>query len=115
GAVAETGKVTAAKNGSCEDWARNARFTGVDTYDPVRYAPGDFAAVCGFARQRALACAPAASPGFQAIRSSAGANTIVVPRNDGARYDSQWQGVIAAAPDFAAITSYNEWHEGSQT
>ena len=33
---------------------------------------------------------------------------------DGATYDRMWRGAIRAAADVVTITSYNEWHEGTQ-
>jgi hypothetical protein len=112
--MAETGNITSVRNGTFTTWAQNAHFTGIYAYDPVRYVPAEFNGICGGARMHSLLCVPVTAPGFQAMRSSAGANTIVVPRNNGATYDAKWQGAITAQPDVIAITSYNEWHEGSQ-
>ncbi len=39
---------------------------------------------------------------------------LAVPRYDGASYRCQWQEAIAADPDWILITSWNEWHEGSE-
>jgi glycoprotein endo-alpha-1,2-mannosidase len=38
----------------------------------------------------------------------------VKPRRDGRTYDSMWKGAIRSKPDGVTITSYNEWHEGTQ-
>jgi len=35
-------------------------------------------------------------------------------RNDGRWYDHMWQAAVRASPDLVTITSYNEWHEGTQ-
>ena len=35
-------------------------------------------------------------------------------RRAGATYDGMWRAAIAADPDRITITSYNEWHEGTQ-
>ena len=35
-------------------------------------------------------------------------------RADGATYDHMWRGAVRAAADVVTITSYNEWHEGTQ-
>jgi hypothetical protein len=32
----------------------------------------------------------------------------------GKTYDGMWRAAIAAEPDRITITSYNEWHEGTQ-
>lgn len=92
--------------------ARNSGFDGVFTYDPLAYASADYATICAHARALALACAPSAAPGFEAGRATG--NATVRPRAAGATYDEQWSGAIAAAPDVVAITSFNEWHEGTQ-
>ena len=41
---------------------------------------------------------------IRAIRSRAG----------GATYDRMWRAAIRAAADVVTVTSYNEWHEGTQ-
>jgi len=38
---------------------------------------------------------------------------LVAPRHDGALYRAQWRRAIEARPDWILITSFNEWHEGS--
>jgi hypothetical protein len=35
-------------------------------------------------------------------------------RKNGQAYDQMWQAAVRAAPDVVTITSYNEWHEGTQ-
>ena len=35
-------------------------------------------------------------------------------RADGATYDGMWRSAVRAAADVVTITSYNEWHEGTQ-
>ena len=39
---------------------------------------------------------------------------LVVERFDGKSYAIQWGAAIAAQPDWILITSFNEWHEGSE-
>lgn len=39
---------------------------------------------------------------------------LKVERYDGQSYLAQWEAAIAAAPDWILITSWNEWHEGSE-
>jgi glycoprotein endo-alpha-1,2-mannosidase len=36
------------------------------------------------------------------------------PRRNGATYDAMWQAAMRARADVITVTSYNEWHEGSQ-
>jgi glycoprotein endo-alpha-1,2-mannosidase len=39
---------------------------------------------------------------------------LQVPRFEGHSYALQWEAAIAARPDWILITSFNEWHEGSE-
>ena len=39
---------------------------------------------------------------------------IIVPRKNGQFYQDQWQIVAETRPDWLLITSWNEWHEGSE-
>jgi hypothetical protein len=38
----------------------------------------------------------------------------VTARWGGETYEALWREAIAAAPDYVLITSWNEWHEGSE-
>lgn len=37
-----------------------------------------------------------------------------IERVDGRAYQVQWQNAITASPDWILVTSFNEWHEGSE-
>jgi hypothetical protein len=87
-------------------------FDGVYTYDVVVYGGGKFARLCAQAHAVKLLCAPSVGPGYDARRGSG--DPVVKPRHNGATYDSMWKMAIAAAADRVTITSYNEWHEGTQ-
>jgi len=39
---------------------------------------------------------------------------LVAPRHDGATYEALWRAAIAADADWILVTSFNEWHEGSE-
>ncbi len=39
---------------------------------------------------------------------------IQVSREDGELYEQQWDNVFAVNPDWVLITSWNEWHEGTE-
>ncbi len=39
---------------------------------------------------------------------------LAVDRCDGALYEAQWQEAVAADPDWVLVTTFNEWHEGSE-
>ena len=92
--------------------AAAAHFDGVYTYDIVVYGGGKFARLCAQARAVRLLCAPSVGPGYDARRGSG--DTVVKPRRDGATYDSMWKMAIASGADRVTITSFNEWHEGTQ-
>lgn len=92
--------------------AAAAGFDGVYTYDIVVYGGGKFARLCAEAHAAKLLCAPSVGPGYDARRGSG--DPVVKSRRDGATYDSMWKMAIRAGADRVTITSYNEWHEGTQ-
>jgi hypothetical protein len=100
------------KNGTFIDRAAAANATGVYTYAGFGFSNADFAAVCDRAHARHLLCSPSVAPGFTGLRATP--LKIVVDRKNGATYDSQWTGALLSGADVVSITSYNEWHEGSQ-
>jgi Glycosyl hydrolase family 99 len=87
-------------------------FQGLYTYDVLVYDGSSFRRICTSARRLGLACAPSVGPGFDAFRATG--ETRVRKRNAGRWYDHMWQAAIRAAPEVVTITSYNEWHEGTQ-
>ena len=93
-------------------WAASAHFQGIYTYDVLINSGNTFARLCRQAHRVGLLCAPSVGPGFDATAATPELRTR--PRHDGATYDELWQAVLAARPDLVTITSYNEWHEGSQ-
>lgn len=92
--------------------AAAAHFSGVYTYDIVTDGPATFAHLCAAAHQAGLRCEPSVGPGYDALRATG--DTHVLPRAGGATYDAMWRAAIAADADAVTITSYNEWHEGTQ-
>jgi hypothetical protein len=92
--------------------ARRGGFDGVYTYDVYLHSGAAFGRICSQARQAGLLCAPSVGPGYDARRATG--DTRVQPRRRGARYDTMWQRAIGAGPDMVTVTSYNEWHEGTQ-
>ena len=93
-------------------WAAAGRFDGVYTYDVLVFTGDRFARLCEQARKVKLLCAPSVGPGYDARRAVADAR--VRPRRQGKTYDGMWQSAIRAGADLVTITSYNEWHEGTQ-
>jgi hypothetical protein len=92
--------------------AAAAGFDGVYTYDIVTYGGNMFPRLCDEAHRAHLLCAPSVGPGYDARRGSG--DPRVKPRRDGATYDSMWRLAIAGGADRVTITSFNEWHEGTQ-
>jgi glycoprotein endo-alpha-1,2-mannosidase len=99
-------------NTSLPGKALAAGFAGLYTYDVRIYDGSSFPRMCASARMRGLVCAPSVGPGFDSVRATG--DTRVKSRKNGATYDSMWRGAIRAAADVVTITSYNEWHEGTQ-
>ena len=87
-------------------------FQGLYTYDVLVHDGRSFARMCAGARRLGLVCAPSVGPGFAAYRATSEVRTRT--RNDGRWYDHMWQLALRASPDVVTITSYNEWHEGTQ-
>ncbi len=93
-------------------WAATARFAGIYTYDVLINDGSGFRRLCAEAHRVGLLCAPSVGPGFDASAATGEARTR--PRRDGATYDAMWRAAIGAGADIVTVTSYNEWHEGSQ-
>jgi hypothetical protein len=92
--------------------AAAGRFDGIYTYDIVTYGGNMFHRLCSEAHRMHLLCAPSVGPGYDARRGSG--DPVVKLRKNGRTYDSMWRLAIAAGADRVTITSYNEWHEGTQ-
>jgi glycoprotein endo-alpha-1,2-mannosidase len=94
--------------------AAAAGFDGVYTYDVFATRGASFAGLCRRARAAGLACAPSVGPGYNAHRATTDPDHRIRPRRGGKTYDEMWRAAIKASPDRITITSYNEWHEGTQ-
>ena len=92
--------------------AAAGHFDGVYTYDVLIYDGSSFHRLCDQAARRGLLCAPSVGPGYDARRTTG--DPRVKPRRNGRRYDHMWRAALRANPDIVTITSYNEWHEGTQ-
>ncbi len=104
------------------DYARI--FDGVHTYNICGWVAGRtpeeiaeeaqdrYAAAVEMARrQRRISCLTVI-PGYDDTKiREPGVNA---ERHDGRTYAALWEQAIAAAPDWVLITSWNEWHEGSE-
>jgi len=109
---AEAGSFASMRNGTFESWAAGAHFTGVYSYAGFGYTANDFDAICDAAHANHILCSDSVSPGFSGLRATS--IKSVVGRANGATYDASWQAAINAGSDIVSITSYNEWHEGTQ-
>jgi hypothetical protein len=87
-------------------------FDGLYTYDVLLFDGPLFPRLCEQARRLRLLCAPSVGPGYDARRATR--DQRVKPRRHGASYDRMWRGALRGRPDIVTITSYNEWHEGTQ-
>ena len=92
--------------------AAAGRFDGLYTYDVLLFKGILFPRLCGQARRLGLLCVPSVGPGYDARRATG--DMRVRSRRAGATYDSMWRGAVRARADLVTITSYNEWHEGTQ-
>ena len=93
-------------------WAAAAQFNGVYTYDLLEHRAASFAALCAKAHTAGLTCAPSVGPGYDALRATG--DPRILPRRRGKTYDAMWQAALEAGADRVTVTSYNEWHEGTQ-
>ncbi len=92
--------------------AAAARFDGVYTYDILLWGADSFPRLCKQAHKAGLACLPSVGPGYDASRATG--DLRVKSRHDGKTYDGMWKSAIKSGADGVTITSYNEWHEGTQ-
>jgi glycoprotein endo-alpha-1,2-mannosidase len=93
-------------------WAAAGAFDGIYTYDVLVNTGDRFVRLCEQARKAKLLCAPSVGPGYDARRAVG--DMRVRPRRHGRTYDGMWRSALRAGADMVTITSYNEWHEGSQ-
>jgi glycosyl hydrolase family 99 len=93
-------------------FAKQGGFAGVYTYDILTSGGDKFARLCTQAHRQGLLCLPSVGPGYSARRATS--DTRVKRRRDGSTYDAMWTAALRARADIVTITSYNEWHEGTQ-
>jgi glycoprotein endo-alpha-1,2-mannosidase len=92
--------------------AAAAKFDGLYTYDVLLWGGDSFSRICAQAHRVGLSCLPSVGPGYDATRATS--DPRVKSRRDGATYDAMWRSAIRSSADAVTITSYNEWHEGTQ-
>jgi glycoprotein endo-alpha-1,2-mannosidase len=102
------------------DLSRIGDFGGVYTYDAIATANRpDWTSVAAFCAERDMVWAPSLGPGYIDDRAVPGNTTPTLDRAQGRTYDLEWEYALAsgnagAVPDWVSITSFNEWHEGTQ-
>lgn len=95
-------------------------FDGIHTYFPL-FSPdlGEYYTT-GFITSRLLQqqtgqvkmFAATVAPGFDATEISPGSDTV--PHRDGATFDNVWELATSVGADAILVTSFNEWHEGTE-
>lgn len=95
------------------NWVDKAHVDGL-----YNYATIDLESANGFAWAGSLPpgawYVPSVLPSFITMRI--GSRTPYLPRENGKTYDAQWQAVLDSGvePQMMTVTSFNEWHEGTQ-
>jgi hypothetical protein len=98
------------------DWLQ--RFDAVHVYTPVVFlARGRdlglaYTTLATLARSAGRPFIPAVAPGFddRQVRVPG----TVVDRAGGATYDRSWQAALSVHPPWILVSTWNEWHEGSE-
>jgi hypothetical protein len=102
--------------GARPDWL--SPFDALHVYTPVEFlARGrdlgrTYGELATLARTAGRPFVPAVAPGYddRAIRLPG----IAIPRADGATYDESWRVALSVDPAWVFVSSWNEWHEGSE-
>ena len=96
-----------------------SQFDGFYTYfatDGFTYGStiGNWPGLAEWAQQNDKLFIPSVGPGYVDLRIRPWNNVNTRDRQNGAYYDREFAAAIAAAPPIISITSFNEWHEGTQ-
>jgi glycoprotein endo-alpha-1,2-mannosidase len=94
------------------DWVDGGHFDGLYSYAALQL-DGSYTWARGL--PPGAWYVPGVNPGFSAVRIRYPEDTFV-PRRDGASYDERWAAAldVGVEPALVAVTSFNEWHEGTQ-
>jgi hypothetical protein len=87
---------------------------GIFAYEAVLDIMHFYKGIQEAVEQRGGIFIPCVAPGFDLKRYSGGISPLVKKRKKGKTFDEWWEYTIAADPEFVAIISFNEWHEGTQ-
>jgi serine/threonine-protein kinase len=101
-------------NGTERTWVERGHFDGLYNYVSLHVTPGERFEWAHELPPGAL-YVPSVTPGFSAQRIGYPDDTFY-ERKNGATYDVQWEAALEASiePSMVTITSFNEWHEGTQ-
>jgi len=96
-------------------------FDQVHFYNPtwqIAYLGFDTLDYCGFVervRARGFDVALTVIPGYDdSALVESRPNPIIIDRQDGELYQALWDISISCKPDWVLVTSFNEWHEGTE-
>lgn len=67
-----------------------------------------------FARKNGLMFVPSVGPGYVDTRVRPWNSKTIRARNNGKYYRVAWKSALQSQPHLISITSFNEWHEGTQ-
>jgi hypothetical protein len=88
-------------------------FDGLYTYDAFRIDGSIFKDISDGIKAKNSIFSASIGPGYIDVRADAGSNRNKSRHNEDT-YDSMWKYAINAQVEWISITSFNEWHEGSQ-
>jgi len=102
-----------------EDFFKHSGFDGFYTYfasDGFVYGSTstNWQMLSEIADKNELLFVPCAGPGYKDTRIRPWNEENTKQRNKGRYYEDMFRAAIEAQPDFIGITSFNEWHEGTQ-
>jgi len=102
-----------------ERFFRDGHFDGYYTYfasDGFTYGStlANWARLAAWANENQMIFIPCVAPGYIDTRIRPWNSRNTRGREQGAYYDREFQAAIAVQPEVIGITSFNEWHEGTQ-
>ncbi|TWO34695.1 alpha-mannosidase [Seonamhaeicola sediminis] len=102
-----------------EDFFTDSGFDGFYTYfasDGFVYGSttSNWSYLSKFAKKNGLLFIPSVGPGYLDTRIRPWNDVNTKHRNNGSYYKDMFRKAIAQNPEFISITSFNEWHEGTQ-
>lgn len=91
-----------------------ARADGIFAYEAVINISHFYKGIQESVEEKGGLFVPCVSPGFDVRRHFKGSSAHLKRRKNGKTYDESWEHAIVADPEFIAVLSFNEWHEGTQ-